>query len=54
MSEPLYHLVQKSLWSSAQQEGQPYFPPTYAQDGFTHLSSEPAFLLGIGTWVWEL
>lgn len=44
----LYHLVQEPLWQAARSAGQPYCPPTYAQDGFTHLTKDPGFLLGIG------
>ncbi|GLI63085.1 hypothetical protein VaNZ11_005987 [Volvox africanus] len=45
---PLYHMVQKELWVAAKESNQPYFPPTYDQDGFIHLTADPAFLLGIG------
>ncbi|GLC45007.1 hypothetical protein PLESTB_001744300 [Pleodorina starrii] len=44
----LYHMVQKDLWISAKRSKQPYFPPTYEQDGFIHLTADPGFLLGIG------
>mmetsp|Transcript_22891 Transcript_22891/g.58383 ORF Transcript_22891/g.58383 Transcript_22891/m.58383 type:complete len:144 (-) Transcript_22891:346-777(-) len=48
MSAPLYHLVAADLWSEAKQQGKSYFPPTYAQDGFIHLTADPEFLLGVG------
>ncbi|PNW81813.1 hypothetical protein CHLRE_06g261350v5 [Chlamydomonas reinhardtii] len=45
---PLYHLVQESIWAKCKAEGTAYFPPTYDQDGFIHLTAEPRFLLGVG------
>ncbi|GIL77878.1 hypothetical protein Vretimale_6508 [Volvox reticuliferus] len=47
-ASPLYHMVQKEIWVTAKQSNQPYFPPTYEQDGFIHLTADPGFLLGIG------
>ncbi|GMH70534.1 hypothetical protein TrRE_jg59 [Triparma retinervis] len=44
---PLYHLVLASSWSSVPPGGL-YYPPTYNQDGFTHLTEEPALLVGVG------
>lgn len=34
----LYHLVQKESWDAIKASGKPYFPPTYEQDGFIHLT----------------
>ncbi|KAG2483635.1 hypothetical protein HYH03_017513 [Edaphochlamys debaryana] len=45
---PLFHMVQESLWTAAKASGKPYFPPTYEQDGFIHLTADARFLLGIG------
>ncbi|CAL8463589.1 g3123 [Coccomyxa elongata] len=47
MTEPLYHLVPKDSWIEHQQSRKPYFPPTYDQDGFIHLTKDPNFLLGV-------
>ena len=44
----VYHLVQKDLWAEATQSQTTYFPPTYSQDGFTHATANPDFLLTIG------
>ncbi|GBF89045.1 hypothetical protein Rsub_01762 [Raphidocelis subcapitata] len=43
----LYHLVQQSLWEATKAAGAPYKPPTYDADGFTHLTQDPALLLGV-------
>ena len=42
---PLYHLVPVAEWEAL--AGKDYFPATYEQDGFTHLTHDPALLLGI-------
>ena len=44
----LFHLVQKPLWEKAQKTGEVYYPPTYTQDGFTHATADPNFLLEVG------
>eukprot|EP01024_Parvocaulis_polyphysoides_P034163 TRINITY_DN3024_c1_g1_i1.p3 TRINITY_DN3024_c1_g1~~TRINITY_DN3024_c1_g1_i1.p3 ORF type:complete len:136 (+),score=28.11 TRINITY_DN3024_c1_g1_i1:115-522(+) len=44
----LYHLVQKNLWDEAKLTGSQYEPPTYKQDGFTHLTDKAENLLPIG------
>lgn len=44
----IFHLVQKSLWEEAIATNSTYFPPTYQQDGFTHATANPKFLLTIG------
>ena len=44
----LFHLVQKPLWEKAQKTGEVYYPPTYKQDGFTHATADPNFLLEVG------
>ncbi|KAJ9534310.1 hypothetical protein QJQ45_007025 [Haematococcus lacustris] len=38
-------MTAKDLWESAVASQRPYFPPTYEQDGFIHLTSDPALLL---------
>lgn len=44
----LYHLVQLPLWRQASTSTPPlYFPPTYAEDGFTHLTADASLLLGV-------
>jgi len=43
----LYHLVPKASWDETRAAGKPYFPPTYEQDGFIHLTKEPELLLGV-------
>eukprot|EP01025_Chloroclados_australasicus_P066938 TRINITY_DN9249_c0_g1_i2.p2 TRINITY_DN9249_c0_g1~~TRINITY_DN9249_c0_g1_i2.p2 ORF type:complete len:105 (+),score=13.65 TRINITY_DN9249_c0_g1_i2:23-337(+) len=44
----LYHLIQKDLWETAKKTGQLYKPPTYDQDGFTHLTEDAALLIPVG------
>lgn len=44
----IYHLVQKTLWNEALNTKSTYYPPTYEQDGFTHATANPDFLLTIG------
>ena len=44
----IFHLVQKSLWNEAVAADAIYYPPTYAQDEFTHATANPDFLLTIG------
>lgn len=44
---PLYHLAQEKLWRAASTTGEPYYPPTYQQDGFTHATARPEFLLSV-------
>lgn len=36
----LYHLVPAAAWRAAKEanDAKAYFPPSYAQDGFTHLT----------------
>lgn len=46
--KPLYHLVPLAQWEAAKAGDGRYFPTTYEQDGFTHLSDNPSLLLGIG------
>lgn len=46
-AERLYHLVQTAHWNEAVQSQQPYFPHTYSQDGFIHLTAEPDLLLEV-------
>lgn len=43
----LYHLVQTDLWDKTQSSGAAYYPPTYSQDGFIHLTADPALLLEV-------
>ncbi|MEM7282821.1 MAG: DUF952 domain-containing protein [Pseudomonadota bacterium] len=43
----LYHLIQADLWYAALNEDSLYFPPTYAQDGFTHATANPELLLNV-------
>ena len=43
----IYHLVQSSLWDTALATGEPYYPPTYDQDGFTHATANPDKLLSV-------
>ncbi|KAI8464687.1 MAG: hypothetical protein J3K34DRAFT_439610 [Monoraphidium minutum] len=43
----LYHLVQSDLWAACKAGGAPYYPPTYASDGFIHLTKEAALLLPV-------
>lgn len=41
-------MKQADLWRSCSQQGEPYKPPTYDQDGgFIHATREPATLLGV-------
>lgn len=42
----LYHMCQKSLWDSAVESGNAYFPPTFEADGgFTHATAVPKRLI---------
>ena len=44
----VYHLVQKPLWEEVTSGAKKvYFPPTYEQDGFTHATSGPEYLIGV-------
>lgn len=43
----LYHMVPVAQWQECVASKQPYFPPTYQQDGFIHLTAEPSLLLTV-------
>mmetsp|Transcript_7795 Transcript_7795/g.14734 ORF Transcript_7795/g.14734 Transcript_7795/m.14734 type:complete len:130 (+) Transcript_7795:88-477(+) len=43
----LYHLVPRDAWNQYKSMNEPYFPPTYVQDGFIHLTKEPSNLLAV-------
>jgi len=43
----IYHLVQKHLWEACKAEGKTYYPPSYDQDGFTHATADPKYLIGV-------
>ncbi|KAK9815700.1 hypothetical protein WJX72_008279 [[Myrmecia] bisecta] len=43
----LYHLVPHGTWETHKSSKTAYFPPTYEQDGYIHLTKEPAFLLQV-------
>eukprot|EP00892_Ulva_mutabilis_P010986 jgi/Ulvmu1/825/UM010_0199.1 len=47
MPEYLYHLVPADQWITAREERQPYFPPSYDQDGFIHLTKKAELLLPV-------
>ena len=47
MPEYLYHLVPADQWASVRDERQPYFPPSYDQDGFIHLTKKAELLLPV-------
>ena len=47
MSEYLYHLVPAEQWQACKQQHKAYYPPTYEQDGFIHLTKEPHLLLPV-------
>jgi len=44
----IFHLIQKANWDKSIANGEVYYPPTYAQDGFTHATANPDYLLTIG------
>lgn len=46
-SEKLYHLVLDDVWQACKVEQRPYYPSTYEQDGFIHLTKEPLVLLSV-------
>jgi hypothetical protein len=59
-AEVLYHMCEKALWEAAKASGGAYFPPTFAQDGFTHATAVPSRLVttanhfyqdSVGDWV---
>jgi hypothetical protein len=43
----LYHLVPQNQWHSCKERCEAYYPPTYSQDGFIHLTQEPELLLPV-------
>jgi len=43
----LYHLLPASSWSAAVSANEPYTPATFEQDGFTHLTADPALLIPV-------
>ena len=47
MSSKLYHLVPKSSWHKLVSDGAEYYPATYSQDGFIHLTKNPSLLLSV-------
>lgn len=47
MSERLYHLCPAETWQSCKSKDDPYFPPSYSQDGFIHLTADPSLLLTV-------
>ena len=45
----IYHMVQTHNWEAAKAgEQNVYYPPTYANDGFTHATADPKYLLTVG------
>ena len=45
----IYHMVQTHNWEAAKaSDAKVYYPPTYAQDGFTHATADPKYLLTVG------
>lgn len=47
MTSKLYHLVPTATWQEVVTQKVDYFPPTYTQDGFIHLTKDPALLLSV-------
>ena len=43
----LYHLADKAQWEECKASQTAYYPPTYDQDGFIHLTAEPGLLLDV-------
>mmetsp|Transcript_11900 Transcript_11900/g.16129 ORF Transcript_11900/g.16129 Transcript_11900/m.16129 type:complete len:133 (+) Transcript_11900:64-462(+) len=43
----LYHLIPTSTWEACKTSKELYYPPTYAQDGFIHLTKEANMLLTV-------
>lgn len=43
----LYHMVELARWRACQAAQEKYVPPTYKQDGFIHLTSDPKMLLAV-------
>jgi uncharacterized protein (DUF952 family) len=43
----VFHLIQATLWNTAVENNETYFPPTYQVDGFTHGTSNPDKLLNV-------
>jgi uncharacterized protein (DUF952 family) len=48
MTDHMFHMCPADAWSSLKQSSTPYFPSTYQQDGFIHLTSDPSLLLQVG------
>eukprot|EP01032_Pedospumella_encystans_P015766 gene15766-18017_t len=44
----IYHMCDASEFERGTNDGAEYFPPTYAQDGFTHASAYPVDLVACG------
>lgn len=40
-------MVVLERWNAEKATGKPYFPPTYEQDGFIHLTADPNLLLEV-------
>lgn len=49
----IFHLVQKELWEKCKESGETYFPPTYAEDGFTHATADPTKLLDVANYFYQ-
>ena len=43
----LYHMCPKSTWDDCKATNTPYYPPTYHQDGFIHLTGDPKLLIQV-------
>eukprot|EP00467_Chlorarachnion_reptans_P023844 CAMPEP_0114500224 /NCGR_PEP_ID=MMETSP0109-20121206/7846_1 /TAXON_ID=29199 /ORGANISM="Chlorarachnion reptans, Strain CCCM449" /LENGTH=320 /DNA_ID=CAMNT_0001677863 /DNA_START=65 /DNA_END=1027 /DNA_ORIENTATION=+ len=44
----LFHVAKKSLWETAKERGEIYYPPTFEQDGkFTHATADPSKLIDV-------
>ena len=47
MADQLYHLVPVAVWQSCREMNRPYFPSTYDQDGFIHLTADKTLLVEV-------
>merc|ERR1719166_465972 len=43
-----YHLIQSKIWEKCKADNETYYPPTYDQDGFTHLTEDASLLIEVG------
>jgi len=43
----LFHVACKDLWEEAKKNNAVYYPPTFKEDGFTHMTADPTKLVDV-------